>query len=70
MPMPPLPRTFICPKCGWQRTTTPASDALRLNIDWFYCCPVCQHTELEARPASRTEIMRARLIQLFRNTRF
>ncbi|TRO30354.1 hypothetical protein EQ832_26100, partial [Pseudomonas sp. ALS1131] len=35
MPMPPLPSAFICPQCGWQRTTTPASDALRLNIDWF-----------------------------------
>lgn len=69
MPIPPRPRTFICPQCGWQHTTIPASDALQLNIDWFHHCPVCQHVELETRPASRVEIMRARLTQFLRNPR-
>lgn len=70
MPIPLQPHTFICPHCGWQRTTIPVSDAIQLNIDWFCRCPVCQHTELETRPASRAEIMRARLTQFFRHPRF
>jgi hypothetical protein len=69
MPIPPQPRTFICPCCGWQRTTTAASDALRLDIDWFCRCPNCQHTELETRLASHSEIMRERLAQFFRYPR-
>nr|WP_256674841.1 hypothetical protein [Pseudomonas sp. ALS1131] len=40
------------------------------RLHWFCRCPICQHTELETRPANRTEIMRARLTQFFRNTRF
>lgn len=66
MPIPPQPHTTICPNCSWQRTSIPASDALRLNVDWFCRCPHCQHTELETRPASRSEIMRERLAQYFR----
>jgi len=64
MPIPPRPRTFICPDCHWQRTTIPASDALQVNIDWFFRCPVC-NSELQTRPATRAEIMRARLTQFF-----
>lgn len=66
MPIPPYPRTFICSHCGWQRTTIPVSDTFRLEVDWFFQCPACQHTELETRPASRAEIMRERLAQFFR----
>lgn len=66
MPIPPQPHTSICPSCGWQRTSIQASDALRLNVDWFCRCPNCKHTELETRPASRAEIMRERLAQFFR----
>lgn len=70
MPIPLPPRTFICSHCGWQRTSIPTSDALRLGVDWFSLCPSCQHTELETRPASRAEIMRERLNQFFHNPRF
>lgn len=70
MPIPPQPHTTICPHCGWQRTSIPASDALQLNVDWFCRCPKCQHTELETRQANRAEIMRERLAQFFRQPRF
>ncbi|AXM95279.1 hypothetical protein ACU5P1_15095 [Pseudomonas plecoglossicida] len=66
MPIAPLPRTFFCPHCGWQRTTIPASDALRVDIDWFFRCPTCQ-SELQIRPATRAEIMKVRLAQFFRH---
>lgn len=66
MPIPPLPHTTICLRCGWKRTSIPVSDALQMNVDWFCCCPICQHTELEIHPASRAEIMRERLRKLFR----
>lgn len=66
MPIPLPPRTFICSHCNWQRTRIFTSDALQLGIDWFNHCPSCQHTELESRPASRTEIMRERLRQFLR----
>lgn len=69
MPIPPQPHTTICPHCGWQRTSIPASDALQLNVDWFCRCPKCQHTELETRQANRAEIMRERLAQFFRQPR-
>ena len=70
MPIPPQPHTTICPHCGWQRTSIPASDALQLNVDWFCRCPKCQHTELKTRQANRAEIMRERLAQFFRQPRF
>lgn len=70
MPIPPQPHTTICPHCGWQRTSIPASDALQLNVDWFCRCPKCQHTELETRQANRAEIMRERLAQFFCQPRF
>lgn len=66
MPIPPPSLTTICPHCGWKRTSVPTSDALKLNVDWFCRCPICQHTELESRPASRAEIMRERLRQFLR----
>ena len=66
MPIPPQPHTTICPHCGWQRTSIPASDALQLNVDWFCRCLKCQHTELETRQANRAEIIRERLAQFFR----
>ncbi|EIU4789140.1 hypothetical protein [Pseudomonas aeruginosa] len=66
MPIPLPPLTTICPHCGWKRTSIPTSDALKLNVDWFCRCPICQYTELETRPASRAEIMRERLRQFLR----
>ena len=68
MPIPPQPRTFICPSCGWQRTTIPASDALLPGIDWLQQCAVCQHEPLESRSASPVEIMRVRLAEFFRSS--
>jgi hypothetical protein len=39
-----------------------------VNIDWFFRCPVC-NSELQTRPATRAEIMRARLSQFFSHPR-
>lgn len=66
MPIPPPPHTTICQSCSWRRTSIPTSDVLQLNVDFFCCCPICQHTELKIRPASRAEIMRERLSQFLR----
>ncbi|TRO25849.1 hypothetical protein EQ826_12535 [Ectopseudomonas mendocina] len=69
MPIPLPPRTFICSHCGWQRTRIITSDAFKLGVDWPAHCPSCQSTDLEIRPASRTEIMRERLNLFFRQSR-
>ncbi len=64
MPIPPTPITFHCPACGWCRTVIPRSDALRQGVDWFVHCPQCQET-LHQRPATASEILKARLSRLF-----
>lgn len=61
MPMPPHPRTFICPACNWKRTAIALSDCLMEGRDWFSTCPECRHKELETRLATRAEIMKKRL---------
>ena len=61
MPIPPHPRTFICPACNWKRTVIPLSDCLMEGRDWFSDCPECRHNELETRLATQTEIMKERL---------
>lgn len=63
MPIAPRPMSFVCPACGWKRTTLPISDALVLGRDWFGQCPACAHQPLDVRPATRTEIMRERLLE-------
>ena len=55
MPLPPAPRCFRCPRCGWQQAVYPRSDALHLNQDWFESCPRCHHPQLEQRPLSAME---------------
>lgn len=55
MPIPPAPRTFYCPQCGWTQRVYPRSDALRLGHDWFDRCPRCNHQPLEQRPLSKLE---------------
>lgn len=61
MPVPPQPRTFRCPACNWQGTTIPLSDCLTMGVDWHSNCPKCHHDALDFRPATRAEIMKARL---------
>jgi len=48
MPIRPEPQTFLCPKCGWQKTTTPRSDVL-MPGDIYAQCPKCGNTEIEVR---------------------
>ena len=67
MPLPPPPRTFICTRCTWQRTTLPKSDALVLGRDWFSRCPLCADDSLESRIATRTKALKARLGQFLRS---
>lgn len=50
MPIPPAPRRFYCPQCGWAQSVYPRSDALRPGSDWFDHCPRCGHTALQQRP--------------------
>lgn len=61
MPIPPHPRTFICPACNWKRTPIPLSDCLMEGRDWFSDCPECRHDKLETRLATQAEIMKERL---------
>lgn len=65
MPIPPRPLTFICPGCAWQKTTIPQSDALFIGRDFYGQCPKCKYEPLEGRLATRTEILKARLEDLF-----
>jgi predicted RNA-binding Zn-ribbon protein involved in translation (DUF1610 family) len=53
MPFPPPPMTFSCPKCGWRKRVQPASDALRLDLDWFACCPQCGNDDIQMTQHSR-----------------
>ena len=48
MPIRPLPQTFYCPKCGWQKTTAPLSDALGPG-DFYTQCPKCGAEKIEIR---------------------
>ncbi len=63
MPMAPHPMSFVCPACSWKRTTLPVSDVLVPGRDWFGQCPVCARAPLNMRPATRTEVMRERLLE-------
>lgn len=36
----PLPRTYVCPHCGWSKTVHPQSDTL-MPGDVFTLCPKC-----------------------------
>ena len=65
----PFPQTFSCPRCGWQCTTLPGSDDLLSGVDWLTHCGACRHTDLEHRPASKAEIMQARLHEFFRTAK-
>lgn len=65
MPIPLRPLTFICPSCAWQQTTIPLSDALVIGRDFYGQCSVCRHKPLESRPATRAEILKAKLKDLF-----
>lgn len=60
MPIPPRPRTFICPACGWKRTVILLSDCI-MEGDWYSECPECRHDQLETRLATQAEIMKQRL---------
>jgi len=53
MPFPPSPMTFNCPKCGWRKRVQPKSDALRLDLDWFACCPQCGNDDIQMTQHSR-----------------
>lgn len=50
MPIRPEPRTYYCPKCGWQKTTAPRSDAL-MPGEFYSECPRCGNTQLTIRKA-------------------
>lgn len=65
MPIPLRPLTFICPGCAWQKTTIPKSDALVIGRDFYGQCPKCGYEPLERRPATRTELRKAKLEDLF-----
>lgn len=66
MAFPPPPLTFLCPRCSWQRTTLPKSDALVIGRDCFNRCPECAYEPLESRAASKAEVLRARLGRFLR----
>ncbi|MDV6691876.1 hypothetical protein QO169_09265 [Pseudomonas aeruginosa] len=65
MPIPPRPLTFICPRCAWQKTTVPLSDALEVGRDLYVQCPKCKHEPLEGRLATQAEILKAKLVSFF-----
>jgi predicted RNA-binding Zn-ribbon protein involved in translation (DUF1610 family) len=50
MPIRPEPRTYYCPKCGWQKTTAPRSDAL-MPGDFYAECPKCGNPDIKIREA-------------------
>jgi len=62
MPIPPKPRTYVCPACGWKKITTPFSDVLREGSDWFSKCPQCSHEPLATRKPTLLELAVARLL--------
>ena len=62
MPIPPPPTTYRCPKCHWQKTTTPRSDALAPG-DIYTHCPLCRHQPLETRKPDFLELALAKLKQ-------
>ncbi|ASD19957.1 hypothetical protein DZA07_32725 [Pseudomonas aeruginosa] len=66
MPIPPPPLTFICPRCSWQKTTVPRSDALLIGRDCYTSCPKCGTAPVVRRMATSIEAMRARLEHLLR----
>lgn len=61
------PNTFICPVCRWQSTALFAGDGQLFDFYWFSSCPQCGCETLDSRPASRVEIMNARLEEFFKN---
>lgn len=65
MPIPLRPLTFVCPSCAWRKTTIPLSDALVIGRDLYGQCPKCRYEPLESRQATRTEILKAKLEDLF-----
>ncbi|HNQ48960.1 MAG TPA: hypothetical protein PKI22_06075 [Hydrogenophilus thermoluteolus] len=65
MPIKPPSLTIRCPKCGWQQTWQPSSDALTPTDLPPERCPRCQNTELLARSATTTETLWARLKDAF-----
>ncbi|MDD2721869.1 MAG: hypothetical protein PHH47_11240 [Gallionella sp.] len=64
MPIPPRPLAIRCPKCGWQHSWQPASDALQPSDLPPTHCQRCGHAKLEARPASGLEQAWAQLKRL------
>ena len=46
MPVRPLPKTYVCSKCGWKKTVQPRSDALGPG-DVFLECPRCGNDKLD-----------------------
>lgn len=66
MPIPPPPFTFICPRCSWQITVLPKSDALVIGRDCYIRCPKCGNETVEQRMATPIEVMKARLGHLLR----
>ncbi len=63
MPIPPSPRRFCCPRCGWQQKVYPRSDVLQPGHDWFTCCPRCHYPTLEQKPLSVAEQLFGRLFR-------
>ena len=61
MPIPPRPRTYTCPACGWSKTVVPRSDVLIRGIDHFQACPACGHQSLETQAANTAQVALAEL---------
>ena len=59
MPIPPPPKTYQCPTCGWSKTVAPRSDALTPG-DYFGACPGCGHAPLDVQPATALQALKAR----------
>lgn len=57
MPFQAAPMTFVCAKCGWQKTTLPLSDVINVARN----CPKCGEGSLTHRLASKTETLMAKL---------
>ncbi|MNF67250.1 hypothetical protein D3C84_490560 [compost metagenome] len=60
MPIRPAPITLTCPKCNWQHTLAPRSDAI-FPGEWPEHCPRCRHDQLQKRAATWMETLLAKL---------
>lgn len=66
MPIRPPAMTWRCPRCHWQKTVHPESDALQSG-DWFDKCPKCGRHAPECREATAFEKIVGEIISKITN---